>query len=225
MIYNQFLFKKIPFEPEKLVPIVNLFHLIQVLVVNSNLNVKTVDELVKLSKAKPGTLNYLTASIPCVVYMDRLKRDQGADWVRVPFRGGGEAVTAILSGTTPIGLFGLGNIISQIKADKMTALALVNNIRTPLLPDVPTLADLGYKGAPSETWYGLFAPPGTPKAIVDKLNAEVWRVFQNKDFVEKYVISRGQVPAAGTPAEFAKTVTEGRAAAKEVVQESGLPPQ
>ena len=225
MIYNQFLFKKIPFEPEKLVPIVNLFHLIQVLVVNSNLNVKTVDQLVALSKAKPGTLNYLTASIPCVVYMDRLKRDQGADWVRVPFRGGGEAVTAILSGTTPIGLFGLGNIISQIKADKMTALALVNNIRTPLLPDVPTLADLGYKGAPSETWYGLFAPPGTPKAIVDKLNAEVWRVFQNKDFVEKYVISRGQVPAAGTPAEFAKTVTEGRAAAKEVVQESGLPPQ
>jgi tripartite-type tricarboxylate transporter receptor subunit TctC len=225
MIYNQYLFKKIPFEPEKLVPIVNLFHLIQVLVVNSNLNVKTVDQLVALSKTKPGTLNYLTASIPCVVYMDSLKRDQGADWVRVPFRGGGEAVTAILSGTTPIGLFGLGNIISQIKANKMTALALVNNIRTPLLPDVPTLADLGYKGAPSETWYGLFAPPGTPKAIVDKLNAEVWRVFQNKDFVEKYVISRGQVPAVGTPAEFAKAVTEGRAAAKEVVLESGLPPQ
>jgi tripartite-type tricarboxylate transporter receptor subunit TctC len=225
VIYNQFLFKKIPFEPEKLVPIVNLFHLIQVLVVNSSLSVKTVDQLVALSKAKPGTLNYLTAAIPCVVYMDSLKRDRGADWVRVPFRGGGEAVTAILSGTTPIGLFGLGNIISQIKANKMTALALVNNIRTPLLPDVPTLADLGYKGAPSETWYGLFAPPGTPQAIVDKLNAEVWRVFQDKDFVEKYVISRGQVPAAGTPAEFAKTVTQGRAAAKEVVRESGLPPQ
>ena len=157
--------------------------------------------------------------------MDTLKKEKGADWVRVPFRGGGEAVTAILSGTTPIGLFGLGNIISQIKANKMTALALVNNIRTSLLPNVPTLADLGYKGAPSETWYGLFAPPGTPKPIVDKLNAEVRRVFADKDFVEKYVISRGQVPAVGTPAEFAKIVTEGRAAAKEVVQESGLPPQ
>ena len=225
VIYNQFLYKSIPFEPEKLTPIVNLFHLIQVLVVNSDLGAKTVDDLVKVSKAKPGTLNYLTASIPCVVYMDRLKRDQGADWVRVPFRGGGEAVTAILSGTTPIGLFGLGNVIAHIKSGKMTALALVNNIRTPQLPDVPTLADLGYKGAPSETWYGLFAPPGTPKPIVDKLNAEVWRVFQNKDFVEKYVISRGQVPAVGTPAEFAKTVAEGRAAAKEVVLESGLPPQ
>jgi tripartite-type tricarboxylate transporter receptor subunit TctC len=225
MIYNQYLFKKIPFEPEKLTPIVNLFHLIQVLVVNSNLNVKTVDDLVKLSKEKPGTLNYLTASIPCVVYMDNLKKNKGADWVRVPFRGGGEAVTAILSGTTPIGLFGLGNIIAQIKADKMTALALVNNIRTPLLPDVPTLADLGYKGAPSETWYGLFAPPGTPKAIVDKLNAEVRRAFEDKAFVEKYVISRGQVPAVGTPEDFAKKVVEDRVGAKQVVLESGLPPQ
>ena len=69
MIYNQFLFKKIPFEPEKLTPIVNLFHLIQVLVVNSQLGAKTVDQLVAVSKEKPGTLNYLTASIPCVVYM------------------------------------------------------------------------------------------------------------------------------------------------------------
>ncbi len=225
MIYNQYLFKKIPFEPEKLEPIVNLFHLIQVLVVNSNLNVKTVEQLVKLSKDKPGTLNYLTASIPCVVYMDNLKKNKGADWVRVPFRGGGEAVTAILSGTTPIGLFGLGNIISQINANKMTALALVNNIRTPLLPDVPTLADLGYKGAPSETWYGLFAPPGTPKAIVDKLNAEVRHVFENKEFVEKYVISRGQVPAVGTAEDFAKVIAEGRVGAKQVVLELGLPPQ
>ena len=183
MIYNQYLFKSVPFDPEKgLTPIVNLFHLIQVLVVNSQLGAKTVDELVAVSKAKPGTLNYLTASIPCVVYMDGLKRDKGADWIRVPFKGGGEAVTAILGGTTPIGLIGLGNVTAQIKADKMTALALVNNIRTPLLPDVPTLTDLGYKGAPSQTWYGLFAPAGTPKPIIDKLNAEVRRAFESKEF-------------------------------------------
>ena len=225
MIYNQFMFKSIPFEPEKLIPIVNLFHLIQVLVVNSDLGAKKVDELVAVSKAKPGTLNFLTASIPCVVYMDSLKRDKGADWIRVPFRGGGEAVTAILSGTTPIGLIGLGNVISQIKAGKMNALALVNNIRTPLLPDVPTLVDLGYKGAPSETWYGLFAPPGTPKAIVDKLNAEIVKVVSDPEFREKYIISRGLVAATDTPEEFAKDVKTGRAGAEQVVKESGLPPQ
>ena len=160
MIYNQFLFKKIPFEPEKLTPIVNLFHLIQVLVVNSNLDVKTVDQLVAVSKEKPGTLNYLTASIPCVVYMDSLKRTKAPTGCACRSAAAARRSPPSCRGTTPIGLFGLGNVISQIKADKMTALALVNNIRTPLLPDVPTLADIGYKGAPSETWYGLFAPAG-----------------------------------------------------------------
>ena len=225
MIYNQFMFKSIPFDPEKLTPIVNLFHLIQVLVVNAELGAKTVDELVAVSKAKPGTLNYLTASIPCVVYMDSLKRDKGADWIRVPFRGGGEAVTAILGGTTPIGLIGLGNVTAQIKADKMNALALVNNIRTPLLPDVPTLADLGYKGAPSETWYGLFAPAGTPKPIIDKLNGEIVKVVSDPGFREKYIISRGLVPAIDTPEEFVRDIKTGRAGAEQVVKESGLPPQ
>jgi len=226
MIYNQFLFKKLPFDPEKgLTPIVNLFHLIQVLVINSDLKAKTVDELVAVSKAKPGTLSYLTASVPLAVYMDSLKRDKGADWVRVPFKGGGEAVTAILGGSTPIGLIGLGNVNSHIKIGTMTALALVNNIRTPLLPNVPTFADLGYKGAPSQTWYGLFAPAGTPKPIVDRLNAEVRRVFTDKDFVDKYVISRGQVPAINSPEEFAKEIAADRDGAREVVKLSGMEPQ
>lgn len=226
MIYNQFLYKQVPFDPKKgLTPIVNLFHLIQVLVVNSSLNVKTVDELVAASKSKPGTLNYLTASIPCVVYMDTLKKERGADWIRVPFKGGGEAVTAILSGTTPIGLFGLGNVQAHLKAGKMTALALVNNIRTPQLPDVPTLADLGYRGAPSQTWYGLFAPSGTPKPIIDRLNAEVRRAFEDKEFVDKFVITRGQVPAINSPEEFAKEIVTDRVDANEVVKLSGMEPQ
>ena len=225
MIYNQYLFKSLTFDPDKLTPIVNLFHLIQVLVINSDLGAKSVDELVAVSKAKPGTLSYLTASIPCVVYMDSLKQDKGADWVRVPFKGGGEATNAILGGSTPIGLIGLGNVIAQIRANKMNALALVNNIRTPLLPDVPTWSDLGYKGAPSQTWYGLFAPPGMPKAAVDKIAAEVTRVFADKEFVEKYVISRGQVPAINTPAQFAAEIKADREAAKDVVKASGLEPQ
>jgi tripartite-type tricarboxylate transporter receptor subunit TctC len=223
--YNQFLFKNISYDPDKLTPIVNLFHLIQALVVNSDLNAKTVDELVAVSKQKAGTLSYLTASVPLAAYMESLKRDKGADWVRVPFKGGGEATNAILGGSTPIGLLGVGNVISQIKAGKMTALALGNNIRTPQLPDVPTLADLGYKGAPSQTWYGLFAPAGTPKPIIDKINAEVRRVFADKEFVDKYVISRGQVSAINTPEQFAAEIKADREAAKQVVKESGLEPQ
>jgi tripartite-type tricarboxylate transporter receptor subunit TctC len=146
--YNQFLVKNMPFDPEKgLQPVTNLYHLIQTLVVNSQLNVKTVDELIALSKAKAGTLSYVTASVPLALYMETLKKEKGADWVRVPFKGGGEAVNAVLSGSTPIALIGEGNVIGQIRAGVMTPLVMVNNIRSPNFPDVPTLAETGYAQA------------------------------------------------------------------------------
>src|SRR5258705_617404 len=98
--YNQFLLKNMPFDPEKgLQPITNLYHLIQTLVVNSKLNVKTIDELIALSKAKPGTLNYLTAAVPLALYIDTLTKEQGADWVRVPFNGVGDAGNSVLCGS------------------------------------------------------------------------------------------------------------------------------
>jgi tripartite-type tricarboxylate transporter receptor subunit TctC len=152
--YNQFLVKNMPFDPEKgLQPVTNLYHLIQTLVVNAQLNVKTVDELIALSKAKAGTLSYVTASVPLALYMETLKKEKGADWVRVPFKGGGEAVNAVLSGSTPIALIGEGNVIGQIRAGVMTPLAMVNNIRSPNFPNVPTLAETGYAGVPSRSWY------------------------------------------------------------------------
>ena len=114
-------------------------------------------------------MSYVTAAPPLALYMEKLKQQQGADWVRVPFKGGGEAVNAVLSGSTPVALIGEGNVIGQIKADTMTPLVMVNNIKSPNFPDVPTMAETGYTGAPSRSWYGLFVPPGTPKPIVDKL--------------------------------------------------------
>jgi tripartite-type tricarboxylate transporter receptor subunit TctC len=223
--YNQHLFKNLPYDPDKLVPIVNLFHLIQVLVVNADLKVKTVDELVALSKAKPGTLNYLTASLPLVVFMDSLKRDKGADWVRVPFKGGGEATNAILSGTTPIGLLGLGNVLSQIEGGKMTALVLTNNVRTPQLPNTPIFTDIGYTGPPSDTWYGLFVPAGTPRDIIDKLNGVVVKIASQPDFQKRHIIDRSLVPAIGTPEAFAEEIRKVRAAAGQVVKDAGMAPQ
>ncbi|HZC54893.1 MAG TPA: tripartite tricarboxylate transporter substrate binding protein, partial [Xanthobacteraceae bacterium] len=132
IIYNQFLIKDMPFDPvHGLQPITKLFDLLHVLVVNSDLKVKNVDELVALSKARPGTLSYTTPGAPMVLYMETLKKERGADWVRVPFKGGGEAVNSILSGSTPIGLFGEGNVIGQIKAGTMTSLVMMNNIHSP----------------------------------------------------------------------------------------------
>jgi tripartite-type tricarboxylate transporter receptor subunit TctC len=226
MIYNQFLIKNMPFDPDKgLQPVTNMFHLIQTLVVNSSLNANTVDELIAVSKAKPNTLSYLTAAPPLALYMETLKQEKGADWVRVPFRGGGEAVNAIISGTTPIALIGLGNVLGQLQAGTMKALVMVNNIRSPQFPDVPTMEETGYKGTPSKSWYGLFVPPGTPRPIVDKLAKEVTAILNDPVFRQKNLTDRALVPAANSPEEFDRQIREDRAMAQRVVKEAGLEPQ
>lgn len=226
IVYNQFLFKSIPFDPENgLVPVTNLYHLIQTLVVNSSLGVTTVDELVALSKSKPGTLSYLTASPPLALYMERLKTDKGADWVRVPFRGGGEAVNSIMNGSSPIGLIGIGNVTGHLNAGTMTALAMLNNIRSPQFPKVPTLEETGYHGPASQSWYGLFVPPGVPRPIIDKIAAEFAKVVNTPAFAEKNLYPRGLVPAINTPDTFAAEIKKNRVVAQQVVKDAGLEPQ
>jgi tripartite-type tricarboxylate transporter receptor subunit TctC len=224
--YNQFLLKNMPFDPERgLQPVTNLYHLIQTLVVNSQLNVKTIDDLIALSKAKPSTLNYVTASVPLALYMKTLKKEKGADWVRVPFKGGGEAVNAVLSGSTPIALIGEGNVIGQIRAGTMTPLVMLNNIRSPNFPDVPTLAESGYTGPPSRSWYGLFTPAGTPRPIVDKLANAVASIVDDPAFRGRHLSARSLVPAINTPEQFAAEIKRDRALAEAVVKAAGLEPQ
>src|SRR5580704_7152148 len=207
MIYNQFLMKDMPFDPvHGLAPITKLFDLIHVMVVNADLKVKTVDELIALSKAKPGTLSYLTPGAPMVLFMETLKKEHGADWVRVPFKGGGEAVNSILGGSTPIGLFGEGNVIGQIRAGTMTSLVTLNNIHSPNFPDVPTLKEIGYNGPPSRGWYGLFAPAGTPRPIVDRIAKEVAAIVADPDFAQKQLKDRSLVGVTDGPDEFAKQI-------------------
>jgi len=226
MAYNQFLFKNMPFNPETaLQPITNAFHLIHMLVVNSNLGVKNVDELVALSKAKAGTLSYVAPGPPLVLYMETLRKQRGADWVRVPFRGGGDTVNAILGGSTPIALFGEGNVIGHIRAGTMTPLVMMNNVRSPNFPNVPLLEETGYSGAPSRSWYGLFAPAGTPRAIIDRLNKEIRAIVGQPEFTAKHLTARSLVPALNSPEEFAADIVRDRVQAKQVVQDAGLTPQ
>jgi tripartite-type tricarboxylate transporter receptor subunit TctC len=225
-VYNEYLFKHLPFDPKRdLVPVTNLFHLLQTLVVNSSLKVKSMDELIALSKAKPGTLSYLTASPALALYMDRLKAEKGADWVRVPFRGGGDAVNAIMNGSTPIGLIGIGNVLGYLTAGNMTALVMLNNIHFPQYPAIPTLAETGYSGPPSQSWYGLFFPLGTPQPIIDKLAAEFTRVLGEPGFRDKTLLARGLVPAINTPQAFAAQIDKERTVARQVVKDAGLEPQ
>jgi tripartite-type tricarboxylate transporter receptor subunit TctC len=226
VLYNQFLFKSLPFDPEtSFEPVTNLFHLTTVLAVNPTLNVKTLPELIALAKQKPGTLSYGTFSIPLAIYMEKLKRDNGIDWVRVPFRGGGELVTAVLSGSTPIAFLGMSNVVTQLQGGLMSALAVDSPVRSPLFPDVPTLVETGYRDKYPRSWFGLFTPSGTPKAIVAKLASEVAGIIQDPAFLNRNLVARGLEPAVNGPEDFARFIRQERPVAQTVVKEAGLQPQ
>jgi tripartite-type tricarboxylate transporter receptor subunit TctC len=170
-------------------------------------------------------MSYLAPGPPLFLYMETLKKERGADWVRVPFRGGADAVNAILGGSTPVALFGEGNVIGHIKAGRMTPLVMMNNIRSPNFPQVPLLEETGYSGPPSRSWYGLFTPAGVPRPIIDRLHKEITAIVSKPEFTAKHLSARSLVPALNTPEQFAKDIIRDRAQAKKVVHAAGLSPQ
>jgi tripartite-type tricarboxylate transporter receptor subunit TctC len=226
LAYNQFLYKKLSFDPAKdFEPITNVFFNTQALVVNASLNVKTVDELVALSKEKAGTLSYTAPSLPLSLYLEKLKRERGADWVSIPFRGGGDTTNAVLSGSTPIAFLGMQNFISHLQAGTMRGLATDSAQRSPLFSDIPTLAELGYRGNLTRVYFGLVAPAGTPKAIVAKIREDVARIGSDPAFRQKQFVDRALEPVLSTPEEFARFLVEDRGTSERVVKEAGLQPQ
>ena len=226
LVYNQFLFKKISYDPEKdFEPITNPFFNTQALVVSSKLNVRTLDELAALSKAKPGTLSYTVPSIPLALLMEQWKEKSGADLVRVPFKGGGDAVNGVLTGATPIAFFGLANWIPHLQSGTVRGLAVDGAARFPVFPEIPTLAELGFAGTRSRVYFGMVAPAGTPKRVIHRLRDEIARIGSDPIFRQKRLVEMGLEPIFDTPEEFARFLEEDRAAFARIFRESGLQPQ
>ena len=225
VVYNQFTFKNLPYNPEKdFEPVINLFINANALVANASLNVRTIPQLVALAKSRPGTLSYGTFSFMLVYFMDKLNKDNGIDIVRVPFRSGNEMVNAVMAGSTPIVFLGLANMIGQIKSGQFTGIALNSTKRSPLFPDIPTLLEATGEDYPPP-WFGLFAPAGTPQPIVDRIHAEVMRICAEPTFRQKNFIDRAVEPATGPREEFKKFIADNRAFAARVARETGMQPQ
>jgi tripartite-type tricarboxylate transporter receptor subunit TctC len=225
VVYNQFTFKNLPFNPEKdLEPVANLFINANTLAANSSLGVKTIPELVALAKSKPGTLSYGTFSFMLVYFMDKLNKDNGIDIIRVPFRSGNEMVNAVMTNTTPIVFLGLANMIGQINSGQFNALALNSTGRSPLFPDIPTLSEAVGEDYPPP-WFGLFAPAGTPVPIMEKINAEVRRITSEPGFRQKNYVDRAVEPMAGPRQEFQQFIANNRVFAARIAKETGMQPQ
>jgi tripartite-type tricarboxylate transporter receptor subunit TctC len=226
LVYNEFLFKKLPYDPRKaFAPITNFFFNTQALVVSAGLGVHGLPELAALAKAKPGTLAYVAPSIPLGLFFDHFNRQHGTDLVRIPFKGGGEAVSGILSGTTPIAFFGLANFIEHLHSGTLTGLAVDGASRSPLFPDIPTLRELGYTDEITRQYFGLVAPAATPAPIIARLHDAIVEIMNEPDFRKRNLIDRGLEPIGDTPDAFAQFLARDRILSERVVKEAGLQPQ
>jgi tripartite-type tricarboxylate transporter receptor subunit TctC len=183
-----------------------------------------VNELVALSKSKPGTLSYVAQANQITLFMEEFKRVTGADIQRVPFTAGGQATSALLSGQVPVGYFAISNILQNAEAGQIKVLAVDSENRSPLLPQVPTLTESGHARAPIRPWFGMVAPAGTSPTAVDSIYKAIGDITSDKTFVERHMTSRGLEPAIRPPAEFAKFLEQDRAAAARLVEGSGLKP-
>jgi tripartite-type tricarboxylate transporter receptor subunit TctC len=217
---NQFTYKSIPYDPEKdFVPITNAFINTQVMVVSSALHVNSLDELAKLSKAKPGSLSYSALAIPMQITIENWKKKTGADLVYVPVRGGAEMVTGLLTGTTPVAIVGLPNFISYIHDGSVKALAVDSDERSSLFPEVPTLRELGFPNL-APVYFAFVAPAGVPQPIVDRLHDAIAAIGNEPEFRKARLLDIGIVPVFDTPGHLGEYLKQQRANSEKLISES-----
>ena len=224
IVVNPSLYKNVPFDVDKdFIPVTKAGGSPNSWIVNPNFPAKSMKELIDLIKKEPGKYSVGspgTGTTPSLA-IEQLKLALGLDFIAVPFGGGGPMTTSLLGGHTPIGCAALGNYVNLIKEGKLRALAVTAKKRSPTLPDIPTLDEIGIKGQEGETMTGVFVPAGTPKPIVDLLQKEISAIVNAPDI--KARLSELGVEAEGdSSADFAAYVKAEIAKWKKVIEDAKI---
>ena len=196
------------------------------LAVNPNVKASSLKELVALMKAQPGRLNYASAGVGSTTHlaMEMLKGASGTFALHIPYNGNGPAGTALIAGQVEI-LFGsLPAMLPHAKSGRMRALAVGTPKRSPSLPEVPTVAESGYPGFDASLWLALFAPAGTPAAVIERLNRELVAAISSKE-TSGALDKAGAEPLTSTPAELAAMIKDGVGKYAKVVKDAGVKPE
>jgi tripartite-type tricarboxylate transporter receptor subunit TctC len=197
------------------------------LAVHPSLPVKSIKELIAYAKADSKGLPYGTPGIGTAMHLsgELLNLAAGIKTVHVPYKGGGPAVAAVLAGQeVKFGYLGMGPAIPHVKAGKIRPLALTMGKRSALMPEIPTMQELGFKDFETSMWFAFFVPAATPKPTVNKLNAELVRILTNKE-VNDFLVNTGVDVAPGTPAELARFVRDDLARYSRVIRQSNIQPE
>ena len=216
--------RKLPYDAVKdFTPIAMVGGTPNVLVVPPSLPVKTLPEFIAYAKANKGKLSYGSAGPGTLTHlaMEQLKVAADIDMAHAAYRGIGPAITDILGGQTQALFPGLAAALPQIKAGKMRPLAITGTSRHPLLPDVPTFEELGFKGFDGVQWYGIVGPANMPPAVVTTLNGEIGKMLADPSFAERLSAEALQ-PMPMTPAQFAQYMRDDIAKWTKVAKERGI---
>ena len=201
---NVSLYSKLSYDPLKdFVPVCMVALVPNVLVVNPALPVRNVTELIVYAKANPGKLNYSSGGNGSAAHLavEYFKLQTGTSIVHVPYKGTGPSVADLIGGQVSMTMTGAPAVMGHVQSGRLRALGVSSPQRVPALSQIPTVDEAGVPGFDATQWYGIVAPAGTPKDIVTKLNAEIRKIMQSKDMLER-LNTEGAIAAAGTPEEF-----------------------
>jgi tripartite-type tricarboxylate transporter receptor subunit TctC len=219
-----FLYQKLPYDPERdLAPLVNIATLPFYLVVHPSLPVRSVQELVKFAKARPGELAFSSPGPGSGghLVMAMFQAATGIKLVHVPYKGAAPSITALMAGEVALTWDTISTSHPHVVAGKLRSLAVSGAKRSPAVPSVPTAIEAGVAGFETYIWFGIFAPAGTPAPIVDKLNGEINRILGLADVKSRITTLSGEI-APNTPEQFGRFLAADTPKWKKIIADTGV---
>lgn len=221
---NPSTYRKLPFDPLKdFATVVNVARVPLLIVATPKLPASTLPELVALAKKEPGVLNFSSAGLGSTGHLagELLKRRAGIDMVHIAYKGGGQALNDVLAGRVQLLITAWPTAGQFVRSGKLKAIAVTSATRIAEAPDVPTIAESGYPGFDVSSWYGIVAPAGTPRKVIDYLNREIVGVLKQAD-VKARLRSLGTEPIGGSPSDFHKTLQADTTRWAEIVRAANI---
>jgi tripartite-type tricarboxylate transporter receptor subunit TctC len=221
---NPHLYAKLPYDAERgFVPVTMLVLLQQLLVANPALPANSLAELIDYAKKNPGKVNYASYGSGSQPHLsgEMLKYKAGIDLVHVPYKGISLAVPAVMAGEVQLTFAGIASSMGPLKAGRIKALAIGGQKRSPLLPQVPTFAELGYPEVETHAWFGLFLPAGSPPEAVERIYGDTKKILEEREFRDQQLVAKGYEVIGSSPQEFAAYIRKDSASRARAVRISG----
>ena len=224
-VINPFVKTKVPFDVIRdFAPVTLVAASPWVVVVNPSVPANSIRELIALAKAQPGKLSFGSSEPSSRLAGEQFKVQAGVNLLHVPYKGGSQIMVDLLGGHIQVGFTSVLTVLQHYKSGKLRVLGVGSKARSPSMPDIPTVVEGGLPGYETSAWYGMYAPPGTPPDVLNKIQREIARIVRLPDVNER-LVQLGAVPVANTPEEFLAFTKAEHAKYGKLVKDAGMQPE